>query len=68
MRLIRWFQKARPGSDPLGNVLLRVIAFPWREVPWGLILVVAVVLAIIGSGFWAAAEIWTRAHDGVYSG
>lgn len=45
----------------------RVLAFPWREVPWGLLVVLAVVLAIIAGGFWAALEIWTRAHDGMVS-
>jgi uncharacterized integral membrane protein len=39
----------------------------FRELPWGLILVVAVVLAIIVGGFVAAGEIWSRAHDGVYT-
>jgi hypothetical protein len=46
-------------------LLDRLAGVPWREVPWGLMIVVAVVLAIIGSGFWAAFEIWTRAHDGI---
>ncbi len=43
----------------------RLAGIPWREVPWGLIVVLLIVLAIIGSGFWAAFEIWQRAHDGV---
>jgi hypothetical protein len=46
-------------------LLERLASFPWREVPWGLIVVIAIVLAIIGGGFWAAFEIWARAHDGV---
>lgn len=50
------------------ETLERVLAFPWREMPWGLIAVILIVLAIIGGGFWSAFEIWSRATDGVYSG
>jgi len=39
----------------------------WRELPWGLILVIAIVLGIIAGGFWSAFEIWSRATDGVYT-
>lgn len=45
----------------------KVRLFGWREVPWGLIVVVAIVLGIIAGGFWSAFEIYQRAHDGVLS-
>lgn len=50
----------------MSALIERIKSIPWREVPWGLFIVILIVLAIIGSGFWAAAEIWSRAHDGVY--
>ena len=40
----------------------RIAGIPWREVPWGLIVVLLVVAGIILGGFWAAFEIYSRAN------